>query len=170
MTANCSAESAACELFLKSGQGLVRAGGGGHAAACRPAGTAGLPTPHRPAARQSGARAAGSALWQTWYGPKGKTGVMDPLEQEENDLLAQIKADPSGFAQSIITAYTKNGQCGAYPAGGNADRLITTEGLPEGIADQLPVAQIFAALRAAFAGDGGAMGSVEQARVRVTTR
>ncbi len=111
-----------------------------------------------------------AALWQTWYGPKGKTGVMDPLEQEENDLLAQIKADPSGFAQSIITAYTKNGQCGAYPAGGNADRLITTEGLPEGIADQLPVAQIFAALRAAFAGDGGAMGSVEQARVRVTTR
>jgi hypothetical protein len=95
-------------------------------------------------------------LWQRWYGQEGKPVAADPLEREENAILRQIRTDPEGFARSIVQIYTDNGQCPQYPAGGSADRLLTTEGLPEGIAAQLPVTRVFAGLRAAFAGGGAA--------------
>ena len=75
-----------------------------------------------------------AALWQIWYGQDGKPGATDPLESEENAILRQIRTDPEGFARSIAQIYTENGQCPQYPEGGDADRLLTTEGLPEGIA------------------------------------
>jgi hypothetical protein len=96
-----------------------------------------------------------AALWQHWYGQGGKPGATDPHEQEENAILQQIRTNPEGFARAIVQLYTENGQCRAYPAGGNADRLLTLDGLPGGIAAQLPVARVFAGLKSAFA-EGGA--------------
>ncbi|MFN8516953.1 MAG: hypothetical protein U0841_31150 [Chloroflexia bacterium] len=93
-----------------------------------------------------------ASLWQLWYGPEGKPGATDPLEREENAILRQVRTDPAGFARSVVQLYAGNDQCPQFGAGGNADRLLTLEGLPEGIADQLPVAQVFAGLRSTFTG------------------
>ncbi len=92
-------------------------------------------------------------LWQTWYGPAGKATTNDRLEREENVVLRRIRTDPKGFIARLIEVYTENGQCSVYRAGGVADRMLTTEGLPEGIAAALPVVEIFAALRVALADD-----------------
>jgi hypothetical protein len=93
-------------------------------------------------------------LWMTWYGPAGKSPAGGRLDREENSILRQIRVDPATFVNSLIRGYTENGQCPAYPSGGTPDRLLTPEGLPEGIAAALPVADVFAALRAALADDG----------------
>lgn len=92
-------------------------------------------------------------LWQTWYGAAGKSPTGDPLEREENSILRQIRENPTAFVNSLIKAYTENGQCTAYARGGIPDRLLTIEGLPEGIAADLPTEQVFAALKVALASD-----------------
>jgi hypothetical protein len=93
-------------------------------------------------------------LWQTWHGAAGISPTSDPLEREENTILKLIRENPTAFVNSLIKAYTENGQCTAYPKTGTPDRLLVTAGLPEGIAAELPVEPIFAALRAALASDG----------------
>jgi hypothetical protein len=93
-------------------------------------------------------------LWQTWHGTGGKSPITDPLEREENGLLKQIRENPTTFVNALIKAYTENKQCTAYTKTGTPDRLLITEGLPAGIAAELPVEQVFAALRTALASDG----------------
>lgn len=94
-------------------------------------------------------------LWQTWYGATGKVDPTDPLDREENAILKQMRNNPAAFIAGLIKGYTNNGQCPVYPKSGTPERLLTTEGLPAGIAADLPVEQIFAALRSAIADNGG---------------
>jgi hypothetical protein len=90
-------------------------------------------------------------LWMTWFGPDGKSPVSGSLDREENNIVKQIRTNPTAFANQLIKAYTDNKQCPAYANTGTPDRLLTTEGLPEGIATALPVDQVFAALKTALA-------------------
>lgn len=102
-------------------------------------------------------------LWQTWHGPDGKSPTGDMLDREENMILKQIRENPTTFVNSLVKAYTKNGQCPGYAKGGTPDRLLTIEGLPEGIAAYLPVDQIFAALKLALANDATVTAAAAQA-------
>ena len=109
-------------------------------------------------------------LWQTWYGTGGKTGTTDPLDIEENSILKQLRENPTAFIAGLVKAYTKNGQCPSYPKGGTPERMLTTEGLPAGIATALPVDQLFAALRGALAANGGTIAALTTADFVVTPR
>jgi hypothetical protein len=90
-------------------------------------------------------------LWMTWFGPDGKSPVSESIDGEENSIVRQIRTNPTAFANQLIKAYTDNKQCPAYPKNGTPDRLLTLDGLPEGIATALPVDQVFAALQSALA-------------------
>lgn len=111
-------------------------------------------------------------LWQTWYGAAGKPGATDPLDREENAILQQLRNNPAAFVAGLVKGYTDNGECTAanYPQTGIPERLLTSEGLPTGIAADLPVEQIFAALRGALANDGGAVSAATTDGFVVTPR
>ena len=109
-------------------------------------------------------------LWQTWYGTGGKPGTADPLDREENAILKQMRENPTLFVAGLIEGYTANGQCPGYPKSGMPERMLTTEGLPVGIAAALPVEQLFAALRVAFADDGTTVAALTTGDFVVTPR
>ena len=94
-------------------------------------------------------------LWLTWFGPDGKSPTSGVLDREENSILKQIRANPQVFVDQLIKSYTENKQCTAYPKTGSADRLLTLDGLPEGIGGALPVDLILASLTAALANEQG---------------
>lgn len=105
----------------------------------------------------------GSALWQGWYGPGGKPNPANEFERTENQVLALLRADPARFVQVLINGYRD--QCGDRGPGG-PDRLLMLEGLPAGIAGQLPVEQTYAALRQTLA--TGVAPALEAAEVGFT--
>ena len=109
-------------------------------------------------------------LWQTWYGTGGKTGTADPLDREENAILKQLRENPAAFVAGLIKSYTDNGQCPGYPMTGTPDRMLTTAGLPTGIAAALPVDQLFAALKGALAENGGTVAALTTEDFVVTPR
>jgi hypothetical protein len=108
-------------------------------------------------------------LWQTWYGTGGKPATTDPLDREENAILQQMRENPTAFVAGLVKSYTNNGQCPGYPKTGAPDRMLTTEGLPAGIAAALPVDQLFTALTGALA-DGGAVAALTTEDFIVTPR
>jgi hypothetical protein len=109
-------------------------------------------------------------LWQTWYGTGGKADTTGRLDREENSILKQMRENPAAFVAGLIKGYTDNGQCPGYPKTGTPDRMLTTEGLPTGIADALPVDQLFAMLRGALADDGGPVAALTTEDFVVTPR
>lgn len=85
-----------------------------------------------------------AAIWQGWYGPGGKPLPANDFERNGNAILASIRADPTGFATAVRTLYADD----CEPLGpGSGERFLTTQGLPADIATELPVAEVFAALR-----------------------
>lgn len=90
----------------------------------------------------------GAAIWQTWYGPNGKPTPANDFERAANTMLIEARTNPSRFVQKIFNAYQE--QCAPHGPG-SPDRLLTLNGLPAGIDGQLPVRQIFDALRVTVA-------------------
>jgi hypothetical protein len=85
-----------------------------------------------------------ASIWQRWYGQGGKPNPANDYERNGNAILAAIRANPASFASAIRTLYASD----CEPFGpGPADRFLTTVGLPAGIGSELPVAEVFAALR-----------------------
>ena len=85
-----------------------------------------------------------AAIWQRGYGPGGKPDPANDYERNGNAILAIIRSNPAGFVAGIKALY--GDECEPLGAG-SGERFLTTQGLPTGIAGELPVAEIFAALR-----------------------
>jgi hypothetical protein len=85
-----------------------------------------------------------AAIWQHWYGPTGKPNPTTDYERNGNAILAALRANPANFVTAIRTLYATD--CESLGPG-PADRFLTTQGLPPGIDTELPVAQVFAALK-----------------------
>ncbi len=85
-----------------------------------------------------------ASIWQRWYGRGGKPNPINDYERNGNAILAALRANPASFVAAIRTLYSSD----CEPLGpGTADRFLTTVGLPTGIESDLPVAEVFAALR-----------------------
>jgi hypothetical protein len=85
-----------------------------------------------------------AAIWQRWYGPTGKPNPTTDYDRKGNAILAALRANPAAFVAALRTLSAAD----CEPLGpGPADRFLTTQGLPPGIDTELPVAQIFAALK-----------------------
>ncbi|MGN6363061.1 MAG: hypothetical protein ACTHNK_22025 [Thermomicrobiales bacterium] len=91
-----------------------------------------------------------SSAWQLWYGPGGKPNPANAFEQNANGVLSLIRNNPSQFVQRLIMAYKS--ECA--PLGpGSPERFLTLTNLPAGIDSQLPVQQVFDALRSTINAD-----------------
>ncbi len=85
-----------------------------------------------------------AALWQHWYGPGGKADPVSDYERNGNAILAIIRADPASFVAGVRALYAAD----CEPLGaGSGERFLSVQGLPEGIAGELPVNEVLAALR-----------------------
>lgn len=98
---------------------------------------------------------ASAALWQAWYGDKGKANPVNDLERENNAILADILYNNGERLKLFITnAYAS--ECGTWlaerndGAAGAGGIPATTDGLPGYVTAALPGA---AAQLAWFAGD-----------------
>lgn len=85
-----------------------------------------------------------AAIWQRWFGSGGKAGPANEYERNGNAILAAIRGNPAGFAAGVRALYADD--CEPL-GGGSGARFLTTQGLPAGIAGELPVEEVFAALR-----------------------
>ncbi len=85
-----------------------------------------------------------AAIWQRWYGPGGKPDPTNDYERNGNAILAIIRSNPASFVAGVRTLYAAD----CEPLGaGSGERFLSVQGLPDGIAGELPVAGVFAALR-----------------------